>query len=60
MVTTSTTSRLTVRARSAVPARSVVAPLGLAAAIGGVVAVVAAYHLQPGGSHNLDEPVYLN
>ncbi len=60
MVTASTKSRLTVQARSTVPARSAVAPLALAAAIGGVVVVVAAYHLLPGGSHNLDELVNLN
>jgi hypothetical protein len=59
MVTAST--RLMLQARSTLVARAVaVAPLGVAAAIGGVVAVVAAYHLLPAGSHNLDELVYLN
>jgi hypothetical protein len=40
--------------------RVAVAPLAIAVAVGGLVAVVAAYLLLPHGSHNLDELVYLN
>jgi hypothetical protein len=48
-------------ARSNAPARRVaIVPLGLAVALGGLVALVAAYLLLPQGSHNLDELVYLN
>src|SRR5512145_1404321 len=61
MVTASTESHVTAQARPAALTRAAVgAPVGLAAAIGGVVALWAAYHLLPGGSHNLDELVYLN
>ena len=61
MVITSTKPHVTVPAPTSARPRTVaVAPLGLAAAIGGLVAIVAAYHLLPLGSHNLDELVYLN
>ena len=61
MVTARTESHVTAQARPAALTRAAVgAPVGLAAAIGGVVALWAAYHLLPDGSHNLDELVYLN
>jgi hypothetical protein len=59
--TTSTRPDVVLQGRSALHGRAgAVAPLGLALAIGGMVALVAAYVLLPDGSHNLDELVYLN
>jgi hypothetical protein len=61
VVTVSTETQLRVHPRSTVRSRAVAAaPVGIAVAVGGVVAVWAAYHLLPNGSHNLDELVYLN
>jgi hypothetical protein len=61
MATTSMRSDVVVRGRSALHARAgAVLPLGLAVALGGVVALVAVYVLLPDGSLNLDELVYLN
>jgi hypothetical protein len=61
MVTTSTRPPVPLTTRSRPPARGVaVAPLAVAVAVGGLVALVAAYLLLPQGSHNLDELVYLN
>ena len=61
MVTTSARplGPLPTRSRPAARGRAL-APLGLAVAVGGLVAVVAAYLVLPQGSHNLDELVYLN
>jgi hypothetical protein len=61
MVTTSTRPPVPLTTRSRPPARGIaVAPLVVAVAVGGLVALVAAYLLLPQGSHNLDELVYLN
>jgi hypothetical protein len=60
MVTTSTRPPVLPTRPSPPARRGAIAPLGLAVAVGGLVAVVAAYLLLPQGTHNLDELVYLN
>ena len=61
MVTARADTHVGAHAPSTVLARAVAAaPVGLAAALGGVVAAWAAFHVLPNGSYNLDELVYLN